>query len=62
MTPSTVLSCSRCFREAPPPGSPEFEAWGGSSLGELEGTAAGVLLCPECREEAQAEEELGGEG
>ena len=62
MTPPIVLRCSRCFREAPPPESPEFEAWGGSSLEELEGAAASVLLCPECRKEETSDDELGGEG
>ena len=58
------LTCSRCGREVPPPGSPELLEWaaGGSVADLLDETAAHLLLCPECREEGRSDEELGGEG
>lgn len=57
------LVCSRCFRDAPPPGSPAFLEWeGGADLGDLDELTTHLLLCPECREEEKQEEELGGEG
>ena len=58
------LTCSRCGREVPPPGSSELLEWaaGGSVADLLDETAAHLLLCPECREEERSDEELGGEG
>ena len=56
------LTCSRCGREARPLDSPELLEWGASAGDLLDETAAHLLLCPECREEEQNDEELGGEG
>ena len=57
------LACSRCGQAAPPGDSAEWRVWNPADLGPEELTdavAALGLICPDCREEEQTPEELGG--